>query len=598
VTGAGEPERRWAGGVPSPRYVPYILAAATLSSGVLLVSLTARMTYRYDDWYVLLAGRDWSPHALLDPQYEHIVFARNVIFKALLAIFGIGSEVPFSIVSTSVFLLSAVLLFVYMRRRVGDWLALIATTVILFLGAAWEDLLWPIQIVHFGVIACGLGMLLALEREDRTGDRLACALLTLSISFFTLGFVFAAGAAVDIVQRREVWRQRIYILVVPCFLYFLWWLGWGHTGGNSLSWHDIGSIPIFVLDSIAAGIASLFGLAGSTTVPTVQTSLDWGRPLVPVVFLLAIWRLQRFERVPRFFWIVATIGFSSWIIGALGQQIGRLPDASRYQYPSAIFILLMAAELLRGVRLSRTGLIAAAVVAAAAVMGNLTQLIDIYKVRKGESEQEKAALAAIEIARDRVAPVFKLPTPDTHFEQFVSLTFPYTKFTPGPPIDYFSVNARGYLNVVDDFGSPAFTQDELADSPEAAREVADRVLAAALGIKPVGSEAPSSAAAGPTPMLIGPPGALAGRNTHCLKLNATAEPPLIELPSGGATLSSGPGSGFEVRLRRFASTALPVDLGNLPPDSSAVVDIPTDRSSQPWKLSLDGSGPVDVCGRS
>ena len=58
-----------------------------------------------------------------------------VIYKLLLAAFGMSSPLPFHVASTLVYLLAAVLLFAYARRRVGDWLALMGTIVILFFGA-------------------------------------------------------------------------------------------------------------------------------------------------------------------------------------------------------------------------------------------------------------------------------------------------------------------------------------------------------------------------------------------------------------------------------------------------------------------------------
>ena len=38
---------------------------------------------------------------------------------------------------------------------------------VLFLGAAFDDLLWFASITFLGAMACGLGMLVALDRRDR-----------------------------------------------------------------------------------------------------------------------------------------------------------------------------------------------------------------------------------------------------------------------------------------------------------------------------------------------------------------------------------------------------------------------------------------------
>ncbi|MEK6252028.1 MAG: hypothetical protein AABM43_08820 [Actinomycetota bacterium] len=594
MRGAIEPERRRSGGPLLVNPAILLLGGAVLASGALLLVLGSQLTFLLDDWDFLLYRRGWTPHSLLDPHFGHLSPIPIVVYKALLATFGMDSILPFNVVSTLVFLLSAVLLFVYLRRRIDDWLALISTTVILFLGAAWEDLLWPFQIGFFGPMTCGLGMLLSLEREDRTGDRLACVLLTGSMSFSSLGLPFAAGATVDLLQRRESWRSRIYIVAIPVGLYALWWLGWDHTASTSSSLHNLGTTPLFVLNALAAGIASLLGLVNSTSETVAPGGLDWGRVALPVILLLTGWRVHRLRQVPRWFWIVVVTGLAFWILTGINTQSARPPTASRYQYPSAIFILLAAAELLRGVRMERKALIAVSAVAAASLMGNITLLYDSYKSRKEAAEQQRAGLGAVEIARDTVPPVFNLPVGEHGTEFYFSL--PTLPRVPAPGM--VSVDAGAYLKAVDDFGSPAYSPGELATSPESAREAADKVLAAVLGIRLASTNTPASPSAGPRPSLIGPPGALAGSNANCINLNASgANPPLLDLPPGGAAVASGPSSEFEVRLRRFASTSIPVDLGNLSARASAIINIPRDRSGQPWKLSLDGSGEVNVCGR-
>jgi hypothetical protein len=556
----------------------FLFGGAALVSGGLLLVLGSRLTFMLDDWEFLLYRPGWTADSLLDPHNEHISVIPVAVYKALQTTLGMDSAFPFHLVSTLIFLFSAVLLFVYLRRRVGDWLALLSSTVILFLGAAYEDLLWPFQIGYFGSMTCGLGMLLALERGDRTGDRLACVLLTLSIAFSSLGLPFAAGAIVDVWQRRDRWRSRLYVVAIPVFLFAVWWLGWGHTADNSLSLHNLGTTPLFVLNALADGIASLLGLVNSTSETVAPGGLDWGRTILPVVLLLAGWRLQRVAKLPRSFWIVLAIGASFWILAGLNVKVGRGPTAPRYQYPSGIFILLIAAELLRGVRLRRNALITASALVAAALAGNLTLLHSSYDAWKYQADVEKADLGAVEIIRNTVPSAFTL-TPDVANTRFVS------------------VGAGPYLKAADEFGSPADTPAELAAGREPAREAADKVMATGLGIHLASTRTSPHGAAGPPPNLIGPPDSLVGRQGSCLMLKASRDaPPLLNVPSGGVALASDSSAGFEVRLRRFASSALPVDLGELRPRENAVIEIPTDRSSRPWKLSLDGSGAVAVCG--
>ena len=144
--------------------------------------------------------------------------------------------------------------------------------------------------------------------------------------------------------------------MLPALLFAIWYLGWGHTADNAASLHNFGLMPLFVSNAIAAGLSSMLGLATPTPETFASPSgwiiaaLDWGRPCLFAAGL-AGWRIYKLGRVPGWLRIAAAIGFSFWILAALNAKPGRGATAGRYQYVSAIFILLIAAELLRGVRL-------------------------------------------------------------------------------------------------------------------------------------------------------------------------------------------------------------------------------------------------------
>ena len=78
---------------------------------------------------------------------------------------------PFQVAAIATFLTSVALLYAWLRERTGELAALGGAALVLFLGAAWEDLLWAFQIGYFGSMAAGIGMLLALRRESPRGRR-------------------------------------------------------------------------------------------------------------------------------------------------------------------------------------------------------------------------------------------------------------------------------------------------------------------------------------------------------------------------------------------------------------------------------------------
>ncbi|HEX2391353.1 MAG TPA: hypothetical protein VHI77_00385, partial [Solirubrobacterales bacterium] len=179
------------------------LVVAVTAAGAWLIVVDSHLTFFADDWALLLRKQAWTADTFLQPYGEHLILGPTIVFKLLQEIFGMGSALPYYAVSVSLYLAVAILLFAYLSSRVGDWLALIAAILILALGAAFEDMLWISPLNFSGSMAAGLGMLLALDRDDERGDRIACLLLIVSIAFSSVGLAFAAGALVELALGRR-----------------------------------------------------------------------------------------------------------------------------------------------------------------------------------------------------------------------------------------------------------------------------------------------------------------------------------------------------------------------------------------------------------
>jgi hypothetical protein len=551
--GTRGPGGRVSGSTTHSRAALICLALATAASGTYLLILQAHLTFYGDDWEFLLKRRAFSADAFLNPHNDHIVVIPVAIYKALLAVFGMSSAMPFQVVATLIFLLSAVLLFAYLRRRVGDWPALLGSILILFLGAAWADLLWSFQMGLSGSMAAGIGALLALDRDDRKGDVIACALLVVATLFSELGVLFAVGAFVSVALGPSPRRRRLYVALVPVAVYTVWYLGWGHKGPQTANFHNFVNSPGFVFDAISANLASLFGL----TTPLSGTpggdihGLNWGRALLVIAIVLAIWRLWRTGRPSRWLWAVLATGGAFWFLSALN-AIPGLRDASsgRYQYPGAIFVLLIVAEFLRGVRANRRFLIAASAVTVVAAASGVILLHDGYGVKKEQSDALRARLAAVAIGRGAESRNFRIGFP------------PFTV-----------VPARVYFSAVDAFGSPALSESQLVASSR--RVVGDRILIKEEGIK-----------LNPEP-----------RSSQGLCETLRADPSgltAMSLLPGNYTLTVQSGLGAAIGLARFAH--LPrVDLGAVAHGVPASISIPRDHSTRPWRLASRGPSDVTVC---
>lgn len=544
------------------RNLPVVLLGCSLVLGAaVLVVAEWNVTFFQDSFDLLLDRQPWSADSFLNPWNEHIVIGPALVTKVLLAVFGMTSNTPEQLVMGLTVLAAPVLLFAWMRRRTGDWPALIAAVLFLFLGSAWPVTLWPFEDFFTLPICFGLAMLLFLDREDAVGDGWACAMLVAATLSSTLGLSFIVAAFVDflLTRRTRGWR-RGYVFALPLLLYLAWYLGWGHDAQHHLSLHNVLASPAYVAEGFAAALAALAGLA---TVPALgPTSVEWGKPLLVAAVALVAFGQWRRPGLSRRLWVVLGAGASYWFLAAFNYIPGREAFSGRYIYAGAFFVLLIAAELLVGWRFSRRALWITAAAALLAIGPNLAQLQGGSEFEREQSVLTRADLAALEISRDTVDPGFTLGDPEVAGTASLAL-----------------VGAGGYFEAIDRWGSPAYSLGELEAAPANGRHFADLVLAAAL---PLGEETR--------------PGVSSGTGGSCVTIPpgkaATKEVPL---GPGTATVELAPGPAAPIALRRFATGEFPVALTAAEGATTTTIRIPRDRAPNPWYVHVEAAQLVRVC---
>lgn len=545
------------------RNAPYVgLVVALAAAAALLIALSWPLTFFQDTWAILLERPGLSANSLLRPHNEHLVVFQVALEKLLIKVFGMTSSHPEMLVMTGTLLASAALLFAYVRHRVDPWLALMAAVLVLFLGAAWQVQLWPFEIEFTAPIAAGLGVLLLLDREDRFGDAWACLLLVVGLGFGSLGLSFVFAAAVDVFLKRDRrgWG-RVWIVVVPLFLYVVWYVGWGRDAEHHLTLHNVLLSPQYLFNGLAAAVGSLSGL--DTIGVSGQGDATWGRPLLIALIGLAVYWQRRRPGVSITFWPVTAAALSYWLLAAFNFIPGREATSSRYVYAGAVFVILLAAELLRGVRVSRQALLIAGAVTLLAVAPNLVEMKDGADFLKEQSVLTRADTAAIEIASRTVQPSFAL-TPEI----------------AGTP-SLININAEKFLPVARDNGSPAYSPQELTKAPAAAQRQADIVLSQALPLSTETIHRNFGKADSGTCQTVTPGASPTGG---------------IPLSPGMTRIEISPGPEATFKLRRFAASEFPVPTAGAPGGSITLLRIPADRATQRWHLQVEAQQLIRVCG--
>jgi hypothetical protein len=316
-----------------------IVAVAAVAASAAILFLARTFTFYFDEWTFIITAPDWGWATYLQPHNEHPVMLTRAIYATLLATVGLRSYLPYMAVLLVLHTSSVVLLFEVVRRRAGDLIALGSAALLMLLGAGWDDLLWAFQIQFIGSVACGLGMLLALQGQPtRRNLFIAAALLTASLMFSGVGLFFGVAAAVQLATtpgRRQdlAWFAPVAVALGAWFLAF----GRGYSPTTPLSPADIALLPLYVLWGLGASAGGLLGVSGLAGLVVLvlaagAVALSWRRGGVDA-FGLGI--------------AVGLVSFYA-VTGLIRVQFGyQQSGSSRYTYVAVVFWLLLLADVAR-----------------------------------------------------------------------------------------------------------------------------------------------------------------------------------------------------------------------------------------------------------
>lgn len=542
-----------------------VLAAAWVALGALLVWLRRDIAYSVDEF-------DWISHAgidsfrdLLTPTNGHLTLVPFLIFRASLNVFG-TSAVPFTFIELLFLFAVSAAIYVFARERVGSPLALAPAIAPLFLGAAWAMLLPSmIGILWACPIALGLWALIAESREGRLYEALTCVLLLLAVASFSVGLSFAAACTVSVLLKPTRWR-RLWIVAIPIAAYGWWYLWARQFGPEAIDLGNLLFLPAYVVDAVAGAAYALAGrhlayppgtslhLSGFATHRLLVALLFAAVELVAIVWLMR----RRLKRGPslRTAWPVVAMAAVWWVSEDLVLAQFRTPIEYRYLFWSTIVVLLLAVELLRGVRPSRTAIAIVFGLTGLSVLANLPRFREGHRTLVPLTQEEKVDLAALDLAGPNADPTYVLNAE--------ALT---------PQSAFIFLETGPYLETVERFGSPALSPGELRHQPEPLREDADITLVRALRLHLTRSSLPP------------------GRTCRTVGSRGSAG---VSVAFGGGEVILESRRRRDVKLGRFGDVAS-ADAGELPPRRPMGLRIPPDASPVRWWLDAPGSAPLRIC---
>ena len=582
-----------------PQIALALLGLALVAAAILLAYWGRRQTVHSDELqYAVRLSTQSLGHAMLHPPASgYLIAAPMLVYRALFETFGLGDYAAQRAVAIALLLISAILFYALARRRVGDFVALAPTVLLLFFGYGSDVVLTADRIPGSMAVAAGLGMFLALDRDSFAGDLVTAILLTLSLASHPTGLAFAVGAAVLVISRPSPWRWRsTWVFLVPVALYAAWWF-FLRPEGTQPTQNHLSELASFVGQSWTAVTASISGLAGVLDGPAYHHALGWLAAGL-LLALVAAGVATRWRRLPPLFWAAAAALLTLWITTAITRGDAvlvafRPADTSRYLYPAAFLMLLLLVELAGAVRLPSWATVVALGVLALGLAANINQLMDAGSQGRRAAEVVRATYGAIEISPTPAPPNFS-------------------------PLGFIYPAAHRYLAAAEDFGSLGYSATELRSRPARTRLVADRVLLSVEAIGPRLETSPG-ARAPLAPGLATPLQGTVRNDRGCLRLQprpgvasftpqpsvlpppitASASPPAIAeitLPPGGAIQMAAKRLG-EVALRAGRFADMPTTPLEMPQTGRfASLAAPADGVAMPWRLIMYSRGPVSLCG--
>jgi hypothetical protein len=511
-----------------------LLGSVFVLAAIVIMHAGRSTTFTFDEWVFVTSRIGWRPHILLYPHNEHLSLLPVLVYKILFETVGINNYAVFRFVSVLFNLGCGAVLFVYVRRRLGPWIALgFAANLVLTAAGSW-DTVWAFQIGFLGSLLTGVAALLLLDDRTRRSDIAACVLVCISLSSSSQGLVFAAAVLLETLLRPDRWR-RLWVPAVPIVLYLAWYLKYGYSNLDLAN--GIPKIPNEILHGLSVGAAAATGM------PT-----EYGGVLAVALVAGVLYTLTRAgARLPRLL-AAAALPITFWVIASLARA-SLPPDEPRYIYPTIVFLVVLTAEAFRLLLPASPIPIVLGAILGLGALASASQLNPVGDTLRGESYQAKARATTAELIGPRIGPDYLIiPTPQV-------TTYLYYRA------------AHAYHSTI------AIPAARIPTLPGAIRTDLDKALVEAIYPVPKPTTAPTPAG--------------------CKSVPGTGKDTIVRLPTRALYVSPGKAP-VTLKFRRFSDTFVNGPAA-VAPGKPQVASFVPDRSTQPWIAAVSSTAPFKAC---
>jgi hypothetical protein len=382
--------RRADGRIAGLHPIDLAFGATALVAFVYVLRLARHATFLDDDWVFVGSRELWSFDSWMQPHNEHWSWVPVVLFRAVFAVVGLHSYLPYLALLLALHVIMAAGLYRLLSVVAGRMEGLAAAAVLLLLGTAHENIFWAFQIGFVGSAAAGLWAMECLRPPGTLRrDAIGAILLALAVASSGIGIPFLVAAAV-LVCVQPLSRSRIAAVIGPALLYAAWFVAYGREATGTVDWGQLTALPLFVLEGASRAISSATGLPA-----------DAGRFIFLIVAGATAMQVLRGRVTAPL--AVASVAGTAVLYGIIGLSRGgplgvEAVYAPRYVTFGALFALIAAGALLgpsggRGAVIGRVALLGPILVVA--LVSNVDVLNEAAERYTHEANQTRATISAL-----------------------------------------------------------------------------------------------------------------------------------------------------------------------------------------------------------